>query len=74
MLQNWNRSADGPPIRKGYDMEGKSWHTVTAVVTREYSVPVYAADPAAAIAALDDWISDDFAPHEISAKWELEAK
>lgn len=52
----------------------KQWHTVRATVTREYSVPVYATDPVAALAALDDWISDDFEPHEISAQWNLEAK
>jgi len=48
-------------------------YTVRATLTREYEIEVDAKDPASAIEKLDDWISDDFEPFEVNAKWELEA-
>jgi hypothetical protein len=48
-------------------------YTVSAVLTKYYEVEVEAADPAAAIAALDDWIADDFEDFETGAKWDFEA-
>jgi hypothetical protein len=46
---------------------------VYAVLTKYYEVEVEADDPSAAIAALDDWIADDFEEFETGAKWDFEA-
>lgn len=48
-------------------------HRVFATLTKKYEIDVEAVDPASAIAQLDEWIADDFEPHEVDAKWELEA-
>ena len=49
-------------------------YTITATLTKTYEIKVLAADPAAAIAMLDDWIADDFEDFETDAIWEMEAK
>ena len=49
-------------------------YTITATLTKTYEIKVKAADPAAAIAMLDDWISDDFEEFETAASWTMEAK
>ena len=49
-------------------------YTITATLTKTYEIKVKAADPAAAIASLDDWIEDDFEDFETDAIWEIEAK
>ena len=49
-------------------------YTVTATQTKTFEIEVEAADPAAAIASLDDWIEDDFQDYEITGGWEMEAK
>lgn len=49
-------------------------YTITAVLTKTYEIEVEAADTAAAIATLDDWMSDDFEDYETSAQWTMEAK
>ena len=49
-------------------------YTITATLTKTYEIKVLAADPAAAIALLDDWIADDFEDFETDAIWEMEAK
>lgn len=48
--------------------------TITAVQTKTYQIEVEAADPAEAIASLDDWMEDDFEDYEVTGKWEMEAK
>ena len=49
-------------------------YTITATLTKTYEIKVLAADPAAAIAMLDDWIADDFEEFETAASWTMEAK
>lgn len=49
-------------------------YTITAVQTKTYEIEVEAADPAEAIASLDDWMEDDFEDYEVTGKWEMEAK
>lgn len=49
-------------------------YTITATLTKTYEIKVKAADPAAAIEQLNDWISDDFEEFETDAIWEMEAK
>ena len=49
-------------------------YTVFATLTKDYEIEVEASDPAAAIEKLDDWISDDFEPFEVTGKWEMEAR
>lgn len=49
-------------------------YIVTAVQTKTYEIEVEAADPAAAIASLDDWIEDDFEDYEVAGGWDMEAK
>jgi hypothetical protein len=49
-------------------------YTITATLTKTYEVKVEAADSAAAIAALNDWIADDFEQFETGAQWVMEAK
>jgi hypothetical protein len=48
-------------------------YTVNAVLTKTYEIEVEAADSAAAIASLDDWIADDFEEYEIDSQWTMEA-
>jgi hypothetical protein len=47
--------------------------TVKATLTKEYEVEVVATDESQAIAALDEWIEDDFEGFEVSAGWKFEA-
>lgn len=49
-------------------------YTITATLTKTYEIKVEAADSAAAIASLDDWIADDFEDYETGAQWVMEAK
>jgi hypothetical protein len=49
-------------------------YTITATLTKTYEIKVEAADAAAAIASLDDWIADDFEGYETGAQWTMEAK
>jgi phosphotransferase system HPr-like phosphotransfer protein len=45
---------------------------VEAKRTHWYEVEVEAVDEEAALAALDDWIADDFEDFETAAQWDLE--
>jgi hypothetical protein len=47
--------------------------TIYATQTKYYEIEVEAADEAAAIASLDDWIEDDFQEFATDGKWDLEA-
>jgi hypothetical protein len=47
-------------------------HRVFATLTKKYEIDVEADDMVAALAQLDDWISDDFEPFEVDAQWVLE--
>lgn len=49
-------------------------HLITATLTKTYEIEVDAADPAAAIALLDEWISDDFEGYETAAQWNMEVQ
>jgi hypothetical protein len=49
-------------------------YTITATLTKTYEIKVEAADSAAAIAELSDWIADDFEQFETGAQWVMEAK
>jgi hypothetical protein len=49
-------------------------YTITATLTKTYEIKVEAADSAAAIAELNDWIADDFEQFETGAQWTMEAK
>ena len=49
-------------------------YTVTATQTKTFEIEIEAADPAAAIASLDEWIEDDFEDYETASGWEMEAK
>ena len=48
--------------------------TITATQTKTFEIKVEAADPAAAIEMLDEWIEDDFEDFETAASWKMEAK
>lgn len=48
-------------------------YTVSATLTKTFEIEVEAADSAAAIASLDEWIADDFEEYETSAQWTMEA-
>ena len=48
-------------------------YIIKATQTKNYEIEVDAADPAAAIALLDEWIEDDFADYEVTGGWEMVA-
>jgi phosphotransferase system HPr-like phosphotransfer protein len=46
--------------------------TVHATLTKKYEIEVVATDESQAIAALDEWIADDFDDFEVSVGWEFQ--
>ena len=50
-----------------------SEYTITAKLLNTYEIKVMATDAAAALASLDDWISDDFEDYLTNQQWDIEA-
>jgi hypothetical protein len=47
-------------------------YLITAVLQVEYAIEVEAESEDKALATLNDWIDDDFKPHQTNAVWDFE--
>ena len=69
---NYHAQFINAPCDMCYTIIEASEYTITAKLLNTYEIKVMASSAVAAIASLDEWISDDFEPHLTNAQWDLE--
>ena len=49
-------------------------YLITAILQVQYEIEVEAKDEDGAMAVIDEWIDEDFKPHQTTATWDFEVQ